>query len=410
MAKNNLGIVVGFEVRRTFIKGKFWIATLIVPCIIGLVIALVVIANTTTKSQVESQIAAEFTFAYNDDSGLLDPAIIEGFGGIEAKNQAEAIVDVKMGKTEAYFFYPADVINEPARVYGIDKGIFENNKYSAVARQIMILSVQKKIQEPKLARILAEGFSILSTNFKSGREVGGIYEIVPPLLYLVIFYIVILLMANQMTLTLLEEKENRVTEILLTTMNPSFLVIGKVLSLFIIGVVQILAFALPVVIGYVFFGDALHLPSFDVSKLVFSPGPMILGALILLGGFSLFTGTLVAVGAIMPTAREAGQVSAPMMILIFVPFYAVSLVLSDPTSFIVQVFTYFPFTAPVTALIRNGLGSLSTGAAIIVILELYSLGAILLIFAIRVFKYGSIEYSRKVPLRAIFRNYIRLQK
>ena len=47
-----------------------------------------------------------------------------------------------------------------------------------------------------------------------------------------------------------------------------------------------------------------------------------------------------------------------MMALIFVPFYAVSLVVSDPHSVIVQIFTYFPFSAPVTALLRNGFGSL----------------------------------------------------
>jgi ABC-2 type transport system permease protein len=48
-----------------------------------------------------------------------------------------------------------------------------------------------------------------------------------------------------------------------------------------------------------------------------------------------------------------------MITLIFIPFYAVSLIFSHPQAMIVQVFTYFPFSAPVTAMIRNGLGSLS---------------------------------------------------
>src|SRR5450756_1249963 len=98
---------------------------------------------------------------------------------------------------------------------------------------------------------------------------------------------------------------------------------------------------------------------------------MIVGALLLLGGFILFTGTLVAVGAVMPTAKEAGPVFASLMVVIFVPFYVVTLIVSDPHALIVQIFTYIPFSAPVTAMLRNGFGSLSSIESAIVIAELF---------------------------------------
>ena len=63
------------------------------------------------------------------------------------------------------------------------------------------------------------------------------------------------------------------------------------------------------------------------------------------------------------------------MVLLFVPFYALSLVVSDPTSPIVQIFTFFPYTAPFTAMLRNGLGSLPRWQAAIVITELIVFGA-----------------------------------
>ncbi|MEO6996666.1 MAG: ABC transporter permease, partial [Terracoccus sp.] len=128
------------------------------------------------------------------------------------------------------------------------------------------------------------------------------------------------------------------------------------------------------------------------------PGPMITGALLLFGGFLLFTGTLVAAGAIMPTAKEAGSIFGAMMVLLFVPFYALSLVVSDPTSPIVQVFTFFPYTAPFTAMLRNGLGSLPGWQAAIVITELIVLGSLVLLLAVRIFRYGSIQYTSKVSL------------
>jgi ABC-2 type transport system permease protein len=128
---------------------------------------------------------------------------------------------------------------------------------------------------------------------------------------------------------------------------------------------------------------------------------MIIGALLLLGGFTLFTGTLVAVGAIMPTAKEAGNVFGVVTALLFAPFWVISLVASDPNSLIVQIFTYFPYSAAVTGMMRNGLGSLGTMSAIIVISELFILGFFVLKLAIRLFRYGSIEYSKRIsPFKA----------
>jgi ABC-2 type transport system permease protein len=199
----------------------------------------------------------------------------------------------------------------------------------------------------------------------------------------------------------LEEKENRVTEMILTTINPTSLIVGKVLSLFMIGIVQMLVFALPFVIGFIFFRSQLNIPNVDLSALDFDPQTMIVGALILLGGFSLFTGTLVALGAVMPTAKDAGPIFGALMALIFIPFYTLSLIISDPNALIVQVFSFFPYSAPVTALLSNAFGTLPLWKAAIIIVELFVLAAIVLRLAVQLFRYGSIEYSRKVSIRDV---------
>ncbi|MGO4689516.1 ABC transporter permease [Glaciibacter sp. 2TAF33] len=129
---------------------------------------------------------------------------------------------------------------------------------------------------------------------------------------------------------------------------------------------------------------------------------MIVGALILLGGFSLFTGTLVALGAVMPTVKDAGPIFGALMVLIFIRFYTISLVISDPDATIVQIFSYFPYSAPVTALLRNAFGTLPLWSAIIImIVELFALSAIVLRIAVQLFRYGSIEYSRKVSIKDV---------
>jgi ABC-2 type transport system permease protein len=91
-----------------------------------------------------------------------------------------------------------------------------------------------------------------------------------------------------------------------------------------VGALQILVFLTPIAIGYAFFRDKLSMPDLDLSTLSFEPGAMIVAALLLLGGFTVFTGVLVAIGAVMPTAKDAGTIFGPLMALIFVPFYAIT--------------------------------------------------------------------------------------
>src|SRR5665647_3363710 len=195
--------------------------------------------------------------------------------------------------------------------------------WAAVARQILVSSAQQTDDSPQLAAVAKSKIAIESTTYKDGDVSGGIGVVIPPLLFLVIFYASIILLANQMIASTLEEKENRVTEMILTTLNPTTLIIGKVISVFMVGLVQVLVFVVPVVLGYVFFRENLSMPELDLSHLTLEPGPMTIGALLLLGGFILFTGTLVAIGAVVPTVKEAGNIYGPLNAVIFVPFYIV---------------------------------------------------------------------------------------
>jgi ABC-2 type transport system permease protein len=402
-AQHNLGTVVGFEFTRTMKKRGFWIATLSIPVVMAIVFALIFVSNSSTAASAGAQKTAAVSFAYTDSSGLITPEIATAMGGKKATDPVQALQDVKSGVTDAYYVYPAEPATQPVKVYGADKGVFENGKYDAVAKQLLTASAQEKIGSPQLTTAAAGNVKVESQTFKNGQVTGGLGSVVPPLIFLLIFYVLIILLANQMLNSTLEEKENRVTEMILTTLNPTTLIIGKVIALFMVGLVQILVFLTPIAAGYLFFREKLALPDFDLSNLSFEPGPMLVGALLLLGGFTLFTGVMVAIGAVMPTAKDAGTIFGPLMALMFVPFYAVSLIVSDPHAPIVQIFTYFPLSAPVTAMLRNGFGTLSQLEATIVVAELFIIGFLILRLAVHLFRYGSIQYSGKLSIAGTFR-------
>lgn len=403
MKQHNLGTVVGFEFLRVVTKRRFWVAALAIPVVLAAVFSLVFISSSSTDNASQAQKKAQLQFTYTDDSGLVTDAVAAAFGGTRAMDGDKAVADVKNGTVDAYFAYPADPTTQPVQVYGVDRGIFENGKYDAVARQILVTGAQQKIGSPELTTMAQGDVKVTALTYKDGQVSGGLDTVIPPLLFLVVFYLSIVMLGNQMLNSTLEEKENRVTEMILTTMNPTTLIVGKVISLFMVGLVQMLTFAVPVVVGYVFFRSNLNLPDVDLSHLVLEPQPMVVGFLLLVGGFVLFTGTLVAIGAMVPTVKEAGTYFAPLMIMIFVPFYVVSVIVSDPHAVIVQVFTYFPYTASVTAMLRNGFGTLTLAESGIVILELFGLGFVALRLAVYLFRYGSIEYSKKLSLSTVLR-------
>jgi ABC-2 type transport system permease protein len=402
-ARHNLRTVVDFEFTRTMKKRGFWIATLAIPVVMAIVFALIYLSNSSTAASADAQKTAAVSFTYTDASGLITAEVAAAMGGREAADPAQALQDVKKGLTDAYFVYPAEPATQPVQVYGADKGIFENGKYDAVAKQLLTVSAQAKVGSPQLTAAASGDVKTESQTFKDGQPTGGFGSAIPPLMFLLIFYISIILLSNQMLNSTLEEKENRVTEMILTTLNPTTLIIGKVIALFMVGAVQILVFLTPIAVGYAFFRDKLAIPDLDLSTLSFEPGTMIVGALLLLGGFTVFTGVLVAIGAIMPTAKDAGTIFGPLMALIFIPFYAISLIISDPRAPIVQIFTYFPLSAPVTAMLRNGFGTLSPTESTIVIAELFITGLLILRLAVHLFRYGSIQYSGKLSIAGTFR-------
>ena len=232
---HNLGTVLSFEFIRTVTKGRFWIGTLSVPVIIAVVFGLIFLSNTTTDTAAEAQKSAQFSISYTDASGLITAADAAVFGATPAGSPDAGIQAVQSGAVDAFFDYPAQPESTTVRVYGADQGIFENGKYAAVAQAMLTHAVNQKIGSPQLSALAAGQVKIETVTYDGTKESGGPGSVIPPLVFLVIFYGLIVLLAGQMLNSTLEEKENRVTEMILTTLKPTTLIAGKVIALFGIG-------------------------------------------------------------------------------------------------------------------------------------------------------------------------------
>lgn len=399
MKRHNLGTVISFEFLRTVTKARFWVMALAIPVFIAIVVALTSMGTQATQNSIDGAKDSKITFAYTDPGHWIVPAVAEAMGGTLVTDGAAAQSAVQQGTSEAYFAFPADPSTAPISVYGKDVGLIESGKYGPVAQAVFASSVAAKIGDPSLAKWAATSPNTDVKTYANGAEAPGFMGVIAPGLFLVIFYLAIIMLGNQMLNVTLEEKENRVTEMILTTMNPSTLIVGKVIALVAVGILQALVMAVPTFLGAQLFGKTFNLGALDLSKIPIPPLATTLAFLLFVGSFLLFAGLLVAIGSIMPNAREAGSAFGMVMLLMFIPLYAVNLIVSDPHNPIVGVFTFFPLTAPVTSLLRNAMGSLSLPEALIVLVILFATAAFFLAVGVRLFRTGSISYEGRLNVR-----------
>lgn len=398
---HNLGVVVRYEVVRTLKKKTFWIMALSFPVIAGLLFGIIYFSNKTTEQQAEDTKNQKFSFVVTDEASIVNDDLIRQLGGSETNSRKGAIQDVKSGKIDAYFYYPKDISTTNVEIYAQDVGLFDNSRYEGVAKLLLQQSVEPRV-DPEVVAVLRDKVSFNAITYKEGVVSDGFKELIAPGIFLVLFYFLIALFGNQMLTSTTEEKENRVIEMILTTIEAKTLIVGKILSLLLLAFLQIIVILTPIVIAYIFLRETLSLPSLDISSIPIDPGRIVVAAAIFLFSFIMFTGLLVAIGAAVPTAKEAAGFFGAVMAFIFGPLYAAPLFISAPDTIFVQVLSFFPLTAPIPLLLRNAVGNLSTveAAAGIAVLAVGSI--IIMTVAVRLFQYGALEYTNRVSLKVLF--------
>ena len=199
-----------------------------------------------------------------------------------------------------------------------------------------------------------------------------------------------------------EEKENRIIEVLLSSVTPGQLMVGKILGLGAAGLIQILVWLVSGIILLTLINTGL-----DISIEVPGAELALVGVLFFLLGYLFFATLMAGMGAVASTAREGSQLSVIFVLPLFVPVYVWFYILSNPTAPIVQFMTVFPFTSPVVVMERLAVGAIgfwevtfSLGVlALSVIAAMYMM--------IRVFRTYLLTYGKRPGFRELLRTLAR---
>ena len=163
-----------------------------------------------------------------------------------------------------------------------------------------------------------------------------------------LFYIVIMASASLMLNSISKEKENRVMEILITSIKPNQLLAGKVLGLGLVGLLQT-----GVWLGSAYFlmrmgGRTLNIP----PNFQLSPQILFWGIIFFILGYLIYATLMAGTGALVPNLKEASQATFLMIIPLLIPLLLISLIVEQPHATLPVILSLIPFTAPSSIMTR----------------------------------------------------------
>ena len=193
-----------------------------------------------------------------------------------------------------------------------------------------------------------------------------------------------------------EEKQSRVVEVVLSTVRPRDLLMGKVLG---IGLLALLQLAVLVTAGLlaVQISGRLVLPPTTVGAVV-----QLLTWFIL--GFALYSTTMGFLGSLASRVEDASNASMPVTMTATACYLAsIILVAQDPDGLLARVMTFFPPSAPMVVPLRTALGAIEpweVGLSIVIMLA-----AIWVLFVVgaRVYAGAVLQVGSRMKIRDAWR-------
>ncbi|PTX59529.1 ABC-2 type transport system permease protein [Kordia periserrulae] len=244
--------------------------------------------------------------------------------------------------------------------------------------------------------------------------------------YLLFMFIIIY--GNMIMRSVIEEKTNRIIEIIISSVKPIQLLMGKIIGTSLAGITQFLMWIvfggiLLVIISFVFGIDLIGSQAAEQQALLAQQGadvnfqvqitelinslPIVnlLAAFFIffIGGYLLYSSLYAAIGAAVDNETDTQQFMMPILMPLILAVYVGGFtVLDDPHGTVATVFSYIPFTSPVVMLMRIPFG-VPIWEQLISILLLYVTFVGTVWFASKIYRVGILMYGKKPSYKEIFK-------
>ncbi len=430
---NNTSLVIKREYLERVNKKSFIITTLVVPIVMVALMAvptlIMVFAPSTTKN-----------IAVLDNSGLILP-------------QLKNTDDVHFFAADA----PQDEMLSNDSVYGvliIDRNIVANptgvriltpNTASAPVERTVADQMEKIIQDEKLKGYDIENLDEILKDVRTsvtvrtikvsdaedeGEEQSAELNAVGGMLLNFVLYFFITMYGALIMNSIIEEKGNRVLEIIVSSVKPTQLMLGKIVGVGLVALTQILIWGvvimacttllMPMLIPAETMAEAAAINAgtadpeamgldVDLAHILGTLSDTgyiatILGLMLvfLVLGYLLYAAIFAMIGASVDNVQDSSQLQIIAMLPIMIGFFAAMVIIEDPSSTFAVVLSMVPFTAPMVMMARLPFGvpawELATAIALMIVSVI---GFIWL--AGKIYRVGIFMYGKKPTFRDLAR-------
>ena len=331
----------------------FIILTLIVP-----VMALLGIGIIELVSKLSDASANEITvIGYVDEVGVFDSQTNEGFDRLVSFSSVEEAGNaLARQEISEYIIIPSDYLSSGTiKRYTLEKEPQTPAATVAYIKSFLTGNLLKEKVPPKVITLVVSPLKMevsqITEKGDIALEQNNIGNVIIPAVFSLLLSLALMFGATSLISGLGEEKENRLIEVLFSSVSVRQLLVGKTLALGTAGLLQVLVWLIsaPLILN-------LASSSFGgfMSSIQLPANFLILGIIYFVLGYLLFAVLSIGIGAISSNAREGSQLSMFYVMLGFVPLWFSSLLVAFPNSSIWVFLSIFPITAPVQTMLRLG--------------------------------------------------------
>jgi ABC-2 type transport system permease protein len=197
----------------------------------------------------------------------------------------------------------------------------------------------------------------------------------------------------------IEEKSNRIVEIIIASVRPTELMLGKIVGIGLVGLTQYLAWSLiatNLTVFASFAGGAEMMPKIPISLIGYF-------ILFFVFGYFLYASIYTAIAAPFNTDQEAQQLAMIPMAMIISGVAIYPAVMNNPSGGIAVFFSLLPFTAPLMMFLRTAMGQVPAWQIALSVALIAGATVVIAWFAGRIYRVGILMYGKKPTVPEIWR-------
>ena len=311
------------------------------------------------------------------------------------------------GRIERLFVFPADYLETGTVVEVREEsaGLFGAGRRDGALHRFVVENLTfGQVDSERIERIITPYRLVIDEVTESGAPADEDSDVADSLLFVAVsllFLVSAFTGSGYLLQGLSEEKENRIMEVLLSSIEPEHLMLGKLIGLGAASLLQVAVWAVSGVGFLLALGRMIGVPS-ELTH-VPSAGWLFVAFAYFLLGYALIGTLLAAIGAVTTNQRQAGNITAFVMLPAIAPMWFLPALLHDPDGTLARALSFVPITAPMASLMRLSLGGMD-GLEVFVSLAVLSLSvAIVVWLTARLFRAYLLAYGQSPRMGDLLR-------